>query len=236
MKKSIKILVGSILLLFIIFLPIFNSSNIIEVEETNNKKDFSSIIKIVDKTTVFIIKQIENNYKNNKKQIIKEEKELIKKEEIKTNYSNKIQVLVTENQREKVDSQLAQLDKELKMLAKVIYREARGINPTAQKAAVVWCILNRVDNGGYGKDISSVITAKHQFAWVPNTPVKNEFYNLSKDVVTRWLLEKQDCKDVGRVLPDSYLFFAGRNGRNYFRQTYKSKSYWNWSLPNPYKD
>ena len=120
------------------------------------------------------------------------------------------------------------------MLAKLVYREARGIKPDSHKAAVIWCVLNRVDNGNYGNSIREVITAKHQFAWVPETPVKEEFYNLGEDVIIRWLLEKEGLDNVGRVLPNDYLFFAGRNGKNYFRKSYRSKEYWDWSLEDPY--
>jgi spore germination cell wall hydrolase CwlJ-like protein len=36
------------------------------------------------------------------------------------------------------------------MLAKLIYGEARGIKSITEQAAVVWCVLNRVDSSGYG--------------------------------------------------------------------------------------
>ena len=63
--------------------------------------------------------------------------------------------------------------------------------------------------------------------------LKNEFYVLAQDVVTRWLLEKEGCSQVGRVLPENYLFFASHKKRNRYRQGYSSKKYWDWSLPNP---
>ena len=51
---------------------------------------------------------------------------LKKSEETKINYSNTIHVLVTPEQKEKVQQQVKKMDNEIKMLAKVIYREARG--------------------------------------------------------------------------------------------------------------
>lgn len=149
-------------------------------------------------------------------------------------FSDTIKVEVTKDEKEKIEEQLLELDNEIKMLAKLIYREARGIKQTEHKAGVVWCVLNRVDNEKFDDNISDVITARHQFAWVSNTPVKEEFYELSKDVVTRWLLEKEGHTDVGRVLPQEYLFFAGRRGLNYFRKNYRSNQYWDWSLNTPY--
>lgn len=124
--------------------------------------------------------------------------------------------------------------KEIQMIAKAIYREARGVKSKAQQAAVAWCILNRVDAKGFPNSISKVITQPHQFAWCPNTPVKKEFEKLAEDVVKRWLLEKKGQKKVGRTLPKGYLYFYGDGKRNHFRKTYRGKTTWNWSLPSPY--
>lgn len=189
--------------------------------------------KIIIDSLTEQLEEAEKEIQELKTKVVEEPIE-IEQEPITANYSDSIKVKVTEEQKNKVSAEVKKLDNEIKMLAKLIYREARGIKSTDQKAAVVWCVLNRVDDGGYGKTISKVITAKHQFAWVPNTPVKDEFYNLAKDVVTRWLLEKEGLDNVGRVLPKDYLYFAGRDGKNHFRKTYKSRSYWNWSLKSPY--
>lgn len=123
---------------------------------------------------------------------------------------------------------------EIKMLAKLVYREARGVKSKAQQAAVIWCVLNRVDTKEFPNTISKVITQKSQFAWNSNTPVKKEFEKLAEDVVKRWLLEKKGQKNVGRTLPKSYLYFYGDGKKNHFRKTYKGKATWNWSLPSPY--
>ena len=160
---------------------------------------------------------------------------LKKSEETKINYSNTIHVLVTPEQKEKVQQQVKKMDNEIKMLAKVIYREARGESKQYQ-SAVAWCVLNRVDSPRYGSTIKKVITSPNQFAWYPDTPVTKKQKRISKDVITRWLLEKEGCSNVGRVLPNDYLFFAGRNGLNYFRKNYHSKEYWDWSLQSPYEN
>ena len=151
-------------------------------------------------------------------------------------FSNIIKVKTTKEIKEKINKQLQEYQIEIQMLAKVVYREARGIKSDAHKAGVIWCVLNRVDNETFDDSISKVITAKHQFAWVPKTPIKEEFCELAKDVIARWLLEKEGYTDVGRVLPNDYLFFAGRNGLNYFRKNYHSRTYWDWSLQSPYEN
>jgi hypothetical protein len=118
-----------------------------------------------------------------------------------------------------------------------VYAEARGIDDKTEQAAVIWCVLNRVDKKHGGKKtITGVVTARNQFAYSSRTKVKKEFKLLAQDVLIRWLLEKRGVDDVGRVLPKDYLYFAGRNGHNYFRKTYKSREYWDWSLPNVYED
>lgn len=79
---------------------------------------------------------------------------------------------------------------EIEIMAKILYREARGIKDKAQQAAVIWCILNRVDDGYWGDTIKEVATYPSAFAWIPDTPVDPELCLLVSDVCERWNLEK----------------------------------------------
>lgn len=158
---------------------------------------------------------------------------LKKSKTTKKNYSNTIRVLVTPKQKQAVQKKLKTMNNEIEMLAKVIYRESRG-DTKMYKSAVAWSILNRVDAKGYGNTIQKVITAPNQFCWIPNTPVYKSYKNLAKDVVTRWLLEKKGCKNVGRTLPKSYKFFTGDGVHNYFRKNFNSTTYWSWQWGSPY--
>ena len=135
-----------------------------------------------------------------------------------------------------VMEQLEEYDVELDMLARLVYGEARGVNSRAEQAGVIWCALNRVDAGYSNGTISSVVRARSQFAYSSRLPVKESLRSLAEDVVIRWLLEKRGVAYVGRVLPSDYLYFAGRNGHNWFRKTYRSNHYWDWSLPDPYEE
>lgn len=123
---------------------------------------------------------------------------------------------------------------ELTILAKVVYREARGIEDKAHQAAVIWCILNRVDAGLGGDTITEVATYPNAFAWVPDTPVEQEFLMLAADVCERWNLEKAGQGDVGRVLPKEYLYFTGDGKLNHFTTEWKGTETWDWSLKSPY--
>ena len=217
--KSIKIALISLIFIFILFTPVINNKDI-SLTDLNNSDAYYGDLNTIE------IKPDFKYYEEKKEE----------KEPVLIYYSDKIKIKVSNEIKNKINNQLAELQDEAVMLAKLIYKEARGINSTAHKAAVVWCVLNRVDSGNYGSDIKEVITAKHQFAWDPNTKVEDEFLELSNDVLIRWLLEKEGFSNVGRVLPNDYLFFAGRNGLNYFRKNYHSKEYWDWSLQSPYEN
>lgn len=117
-------------------------------------------------------------------------------------------------------------------LAKTVYGEARGCSATEQ-AAVVWCILNRVD--AYGSNIVSVVTAPDQFhGYSAGNPVTDNIYWLVNDVLQRWQNEKAGVSDVGRVLPKEYLYFYGDGVRNHYSTAYRGGNTWDWRLASPY--
>lgn len=126
------------------------------------------------------------------------------------------------------------LDAEI--IAKVLWTECRGVDSTTEQAAVAWCILNRVDSEKYPDTVAKVARQRHQFAWRASAPVTDELLALAEDVLLRWELEKLGLGECGRVLPQDYIYFAGRGGRNHFRNAYKGGEYWDWSLPSPYED
>lgn len=130
-------------------------------------------------------------------------------------------------------------ESDIEIAAKIILKEAEsvkdncGVSGDCHRAAVIWCILNRVD-AGYG-DFEEVATAPNQFAYYQNTRIVKEFYELAQDVLDRWSQEKAGIKDVGRVLPQDYLWFRGNGKVNIFRNKYKGDyKIWDWSLPDPY--
>ena len=151
--KSIKIALISLIFIFILFTPVINNKDI-SLTDLNNSDAYYGDLNTIEK---------------------KEEKE-----PVLIYYSDKIKIKVSNEIKNKINNQLDELQDEAVMLAKLIYKEARGVNSTAHKAAVVWCVLNRFDTGEYGENIKAVITSKHQFAWDPNTKVEDEFLELSK--------------------------------------------------------
>lgn len=125
---------------------------------------------------------------------------------------------------------------EAEMLARLIYAEARGVPSDAEKAAVVWCVLNRVDSSRWADTIEGVVTDPCQFAYHSANPVTEGLLALAEDVLTRWGQEKDGQEDVGRVLPADYYFFGGDGKRNHFRKEYLDTVRWDWSLPDPYEN
>lgn len=128
--------------------------------------------------------------------------------------------------------------KDVEMLAKLIWGEARGVQSKTERAAVVWCVLNRVDATGYacGGDIEWVLTYPGQFhGYDEGYPATSENIDLAIDVLMRWYAEKAGCTNTGRVLPEEFLFFCGDGDHNYFTAEYKGADYYDWSLTTPYE-
>ncbi len=126
-------------------------------------------------------------------------------------------------------------ESDVELIAKTVWQEARGIPSKAEQAAVVWCILNRVDDDRWGDSIAEVVTAPHQFAYDAGAPVTDELRQLAVDVLERWKWEKEGEPDVGRVLPAGYVFFDGDGSHNHFRREYEhTGEYWGFEGENPY--
>ena len=126
---------------------------------------------------------------------------------------------------------------EIPYIARTVWGEARGCSETEQ-AAVIWCILNRVDSSiRYMPDnIIDAATQKHQFlGYVKTFPVTEEIRELVIDVLTRWEMEKAGVENVGRVLPPEYMWFHGDGRHNRFRDSYRGGNRWDWSLDSPYE-
>ncbi len=98
---------------------------------------------------------------------------------------------------------------EVEALAKMLYGEARGVVSDTEKAACVWCVLNRVDDPRFPDTVLEVVAAPYQFA------------GYSADYP---------------VLPAEYCFFTGDGERNYFTAEWQGAETWGWTLSSPYDD
>ena len=125
-------------------------------------------------------------------------------------------------------------ESDIYLIACTIWGEAEGVPNRAEQAAVAWCVLNRVDNRG--KSIEEIVLAPNQFFCRNEcTYVPPYFTALAEDVVNRWEREHAGFTDVGRTLPREYEYFVGDGWQhNYFSIEWRSKEYWDWTLPDPY--
>jgi hypothetical protein len=132
---------------------------------------------------------------------------------------------------------LCYTEREAELIAKTLWGECRGVKSKMEQAAVAWCILNRVDDSRFGDTIEAVITSPYQFSgFRESNPVSTPLLELAKDVLERWLMEKNGVPDVGRVLPKEYVYFFGDMGVNYFQTEWQGKWAWAFDCVNPYEE
>lgn len=129
------------------------------------------------------------------------------------------------------------------VLAQIVTAEIGGLSDAAsyssanmEKAAVVWCILNRAVVRE-GDDVYYVATYPNAFAYNPYGNVFVGCEEIVEDVLCRWVMEYYIASDVyvGRVLPEEYTFFSGDGKHNHFRASFDYNSTrWDWSYKDPY--
>lgn len=133
----------------------------------------------------------------------------------------------------------AYTEREVELIAKTVYGEALVTQSDTEMAAVVWCILNRVDADDYGcgHSIEYVVTFSRQFhGYNEGNPVTPHIKELVIDVLDRWQSEKNGEENVGRVLPKEYRYFEGDGLHNHYATEYGGTNYWDWSLESPYEN
>lgn len=113
---------------------------------------------------------------------------------------------------------------EVELLARLIQSEI-GSNGVvlSQREAVVWCVLNRLDDSRFPNTIEGILFAPNQFTgYGLHHALKDNFINIANQVLCYYEYEKQTGDTSYRVLPSNYYFFRGNGTVNLFRQEYKS--------------
>jgi hypothetical protein len=106
------------------------------------------------------------------------------------------------------------------LLARLIWAEARGVKSEKERAAVAWCVLNRVDDADFAGDtVQAVVTREGQFADIAPAPVREAHLATARSVLIAYADEKEGIAREGfeRCLPEQYVFFWGDGKRNHFR-------------------
>lgn len=88
----------------------------------------------------------------------------------------------------------------------------------AQRTAPIWCACNRADAWGLPLDEVMHSDAFHGLRTEREVPA--EWYDLARETLARWELEKAGYIDVGRTLPSEYLYFSGNGEYNTYRTEY----------------
>ena len=115
-------------------------------------------------------------------------------------------------------------DELAELAGRAIWGEAGGIQDYAQRAAVIWCACNRAD--AWDMEIGDVLTVDQFHGLAIKGEVPAEHVELARDVLARWTLEAEGWQDVGRVLPNRFLYFEGDGRVNHFSTEYGGSEYW----------
>lgn len=116
------------------------------------------------------------------------------------------------------------------MVSKTVWGEARGCSDV-QREAVVWCILNRVDDDRFPNTIAGVITQDGQFfGYSESNPVDDDIYLIARKAMLVWATEEMmPADELERVLPLEYVFFSGNGKENTFTTRYAGGDSWDLS-------
>lgn len=88
----------------------------------------------------------------------------------------------------------------------------------AQRTAPIWCACNRAD--AWGQTLEDVMHSDAFHGLLTEREVPAEWYDLARETLARWELEKLGYIDVGRTLPSEYLYFGGNGEYNTYRTEY----------------
>ena len=88
----------------------------------------------------------------------------------------------------------------------------------AQRTAPIWCACNRAD--AWGLTLDEVMHSDAFHGLLTEREVPAEWYDLARETLARWELEKLGYIDVGRTLPSEYLYFGGNGVVNVYRTEY----------------
>lgn len=101
------------------------------------------------------------------------------------------------------------------MVSQTVWGEYRG-EDADQRAAVVWCILNRVEDDRFPNAISEVVRQPHQFqGYSPNNPAE-PFADEVRDILIRW-------HEGEHGIDPSLCWFYGDGRINHYRNAWKAE-------------
>lgn len=118
---------------------------------------------------------------------------------------------------------VAQIEKEAEYIAKVIYGMDRN-HADSDRKAIVWCILNRVENHSHPDTVIDVCEqAKQWMGYSPDNPVLTEHYELALAELKIWY------SGGHRPISNKYIYLTWSSNEILLRDTFeenKKTNYW----------
>ena len=140
--------------------------------------------------------------------------------ELRNNYESQITEL---KQYYEYGGDITQIEKEAEYIAKVIYGTARD-HADSDKKAVVWCILNRVENHSHPNNVEEVCEQPKQWmGYSIDNPVLDDLYELALAELKIWY------SGGHRPMSNDYIYLSWSSKEILLRDTFeenKNTNYW----------
>lgn len=117
-----------------------------------------------------------------------------------------------------------QIELEAEWIARVMYGMYRPEHKDSDLRAIVWCILNRVDNKAYPGEIQAVCQQKSQWmGYSDDNPVIAKMYDIALAELKKW------HSDAVRPMSADYVYLTWSSKEILLRDTFaenRSTNYW----------
>lgn len=117
-----------------------------------------------------------------------------------------------------------QIELEAEWIARVMYGMYRPEHKDSDLRAIVWCILNRVDNKAYPGEVQAVCQQKSQWmGYSDDNPVIAKMYDIALTELKRW------HGDSVRPMSSDYVYLTWSSKEILLRDTFaenRSTNYW----------
>ena len=119
---------------------------------------------------------------------------------------------------------VSQIEREAEWIAKVMYGMAKPDHKDSDLRAIVWCILNRVNNKAYPGEVQAVCQQKSQWmGYSDDNPVIAKLYDIALTELKKW------HGDSVRPMSADYVYLTWSSKEILLRDTFaenRSTNYW----------
>lgn len=117
-----------------------------------------------------------------------------------------------------------QIEREAEWIARVMYGMAKPDHKDSDLRAIVWCVLNRVDNRAYPGEVQAVCQQKSQWmGYSDDNPVIAKLYDIALAELKKW------HGDSVRPMSADYVYLTWSSKEILLRDTFaenRSTNYW----------